>query len=1548
MLQALMVGLVATVYAACPCQNLLGDPAPPVITLNGYSPLYLTCNDPYVELGAKANSICDGNLDDRVTVNNSAVDTMVPGIYTVTYSVTDNCGTMSTKQRIVEVLSDFEFEVLGAIFKIPYTPEGLATLEAYGLIGADDYYDPDLADDIEYVYITLWDCKQTYDDSGAWAFDDCEGDLTSQILVDGVNDVLTSEPNTVFPVIYAIPNPPRDIGPQFRLRLVVVVDYIRPSISLQGEGYQFGRQQDKNYTPPADWWWPECRDRYEEKYPQSHWYFDSLGNPRSSEYDLPTLGEWASDVNAPSKDGGIKEEWNAEPLNWFCDKPEYEDPGAVSFDDCEGYLDPRKMVIAITASSSGACPGFAEGREAFVYVARLGDLNGVLDDIDPTVKDPFPSLQISSCLHGYRIYYFMRDSSGNLVFRQTRLVKPQYGIGFVGIEGTTTVNCGDNFSPTEGVRAYDTCQGDVTNRIVITGTVNTAIPGTYELIYSALNNYGWYAEGSRRIDVVDNTPPQIVLLNEFGDPTMDPTIDIPWCSWRTRAAGELYGVNWWNDQYWRQPYNGWVVEDQCDDNDRLTGEVSLLGGTDIREALEFLKNPRDQEISIEQVNTYLHVYPLYHNVTDENVNHAIPMIRPINIVPTYPEISLIDDLMIFQECGEEYMDEGIGGIRDVLEAGGADGCYAGAPGYFVTSYKIVPPEVAPDSVAYLPYDMAAPPAITIDEFILGDHKIMFRATNPLGYANEVTRTIRVGDNHGPEIEPEFVNYVSIIDGVYQFDCLNVQQAGISEFLTFTASDSCDGNITDEVEYEIIREELPNGTSIYTVHLSVTDTGGNLTEVETDQFVSVSTNMPTLDLGTWSSDVDGPFLLTECHTPFAEPDDFVGLDGCGSDLGAPQAALEEDEPGVLAWAWVLDETGEPLWQENEESVLEPVLLTYNQFRNIPGDYLLVYTSFDLWSNTYPELDEENDLPPLFDVDGNLLRDGDGNLTVDFARLVRVVDRVRPVITLNGDPVMTINCGVPFTDPGATAQDGCDGNLNSAVVLGGDTLDITVIGAYVLTYDVSDSAGNAATPKTRTITVIDSIVPTITLLGLTEVTLECGAGVDYEDAGVLASDGCVGDVTDLVVVNNTVDPAVIGDYTVIYSVVDNDGNEATSSRIVHVVDTTPPALTLLESDIINVECGFEFMEPGYLAVDACSGDISETVVVGGDTVDTTRFGVYEITYTVSDALDNQTESARTVNVVDTTPPTITLPGDNPVNTAWGEPYSEPAGYAALDACDGDLTNEVIIEGEELVDTNIIGSYTVRYTVEDAEGNLAEESRTVNVVDPAAPEVILNGEASLTLECGGEFTDPGATATDAIDGDLTADISVVVNPNMMYVPGVYAVVYRVVNSRGSSSETQRSVTVTDTVAPTIALRGAAAVTIDCSAPLFILDDYAFATDICDSKPVVTRIGDVDTDTPGVYNVQYTATDTEANMTQTSLTVTVRNNCAPVEEGEVEGENEGEMEGEGEGEPEECTGCRACLGCCPNEEGKWLPKDWLGDWLLIGLSVLVLAAFATSRQHK
>ena len=87
-------------------------------------------------------------------------------------------------------------------------------------------------------------------------------------------------------------------------------------------------------------------------------------------------------------------------------------------------------------------------------------------------------------------------------------------------------------------------------------------------------------------------------------------------------------------------------------------------------------------------------------------------------------------------------------------------------------------------------------------------------------------------------------------------------------------------------------------------------------------------------------------------------------------------------------------------------------------------------------------------------------------------------------------MTIEVGTTFTDPGATALDAGDGDLTSSIVVSG-SVDTSTIGTYTLTYNVSDTSGNAAVPVTRTVNVVDTTAPVITLLGDNLMTIEVGS-------------------------------------------------------------------------------------------------------------------------------------------------------------------------------------------------------------------------------------------------------------------------------------------------------------------------------------------------------------------------------------------------------------------------------------------------------------------------
>src|SRR5690606_10543228 len=167
------------------------------------------------------------------------------------------------------------------------------------------------------------------------------------------------------------------------------------------------------------------------------------------------------------------------------------------------------------------------------------------------------------------------------------------------------------------------------------------------------------------------------------------------------------------------------------------------------------------------------------------------------------------------------------------------------------------------------------------------------------------------------------------------------------------------------------------------------------------------------------------------------------------------------------------------------------------------------------------------------------------------VVTVVDTTAPVITLVGPAALTLEaCTDTYTEQGANATDNC---TVGAVIIGGDTVDTSTPGVYIVTYNVSDTNGVAAAQVTRTVTVQDTTVPTITLLGANPQIIEaCGT---YTELGANANDPCFGTLSGSIVIDaSAVNTAVVGSYAVTYNVTDANGNNAAQvTRTVNVVDT-----------------------------------------------------------------------------------------------------------------------------------------------------------------------------------------------------------------------------------------------------------------------------------------------------------------------------------------------------------------------------------------------------------
>ena len=163
--------------------------------------------------------------------------------------------------------------------------------------------------------------------------------------------------------------------------------------------------------------------------------------------------------------------------------------------------------------------------------------------------------------------------------------------------------------------------------------------------------------------------------------------------------------------------------------------------------------------------------------------------------------------------------------------------------------------------------------------------------------------------------------------------------------------------------------------------------------------------------------------------------------------------------------------------------------------------------------------------------------------------------------------------------------------------------------------------------------DTTAPQITLIGSADYDLEYST--PFVDSGATWIDNRNG--TGTVMGSGTVDYMTLGIYTLTYDISDHTGNAATGlTRTVTVADTTAPTLTLIGSGTMTVEIDEGFSDDGANWTDARDG----AGIVDADSYEITSLGSKTITYTKVDEAGNTGTTTRTLNVVDTIAPYISL--------------------------------------------------------------------------------------------------------------------------------------------------------------------------------------------------------------------------------------------------------------------------------------------------------------------
>jgi PKD repeat protein len=352
------------------------------------------------------------------------------------------------------------------------------------------------------------------------------------------------------------------------------------------------------------------------------------------------------------------------------------------------------------------------------------------------------------------------------------------------------------------------------------------------------------------------------------------------------------------------------------------------------------------------------------------------------------------------------------------------------------------------------------------------------------------------------------------------------------------------------------------------------------------------------------------------------------------------------------------------------------------------------------------------------------DAYGNKAAQKVRVVVVTpDITKPVVTLIGNSSIDIEVYSSYVDSGATAMD--YQNIPMTAVLLSSNVDTAVVGTYTVTWFVQDVAGNVSTLVNRTVNVVDRQAPVLTLIGSDPVYVEVGTG--YNDSGAVVIDNYY---QNLLVLSNSINPNVIGTYTITYTVTDGSGNAAAPiTRTVIVRDTQKPVITLKgdANELLDVYSAFD--DKGAEVFDNYDQNLTYTRT---GSVDTALLGAYQLVYYAVDGSGNIADSVvRIVNVVDREKPVLTLNGKATVNMFRWDVYTD-AGVSVDDNYYGNATLDTMVKVTSTVDPLDVGIYQVCYNLTDPSGNVADEiCRFVFVGAPPANGIDENDlNSSVTI--------------------------------------------------------------------------------------------------------------------------------------------------------------------------------------------------------------------------
>ena len=411
----------------------------------------------------------------------------------------------------------------------------------------------------------------------------------------------------------------------------------------------------------------------------------------------------------------------------------------------------------------------------------------------------------------------------------------------------------------------------------------------------------------------------------------------------------------------------------------------------------------------------------------------------------------------------------------------------------------------------------------------------------------------------------------------------------------------------------------------------------------------------------------------------------------------------------------------------------------------------------------------------------------------------------------------------------------------------SLDIDEPGDYTIEATATDDSTNQTT-KSFIIQMVDTTPPVITYIK--PLFLEASLIDTYVYESFITVNDNVADKGFTISYSTDITTNMPGLYSITYYATDNEGNEGSLTVEITVIDTTDPLFDMIP--LQTIEAG-EFTNIDWSTLISNVSDNTIEALALYEHSDNTVYnmpGLYQAVVFLEDPSGNSTSQIINIIVVDTESPTFSLSTeiDRVIESGTSDIDWSMLIIDILDNAIGAVQTTEITDN---IMYDMTGTYTVVVAVTDASGNQTTEEVSIDVIDTTPPQIILNGDSTINLEYGEEYTEQNASIID----NENLSINIVIDSSNVDVEeeGIYYVTYNATDASGNEAlEVIRTIIVTKTVSLFASLNeGIDSIGIGNE----FIDAGVTSFSTYDITTVVS--GSVDTLAAGTYVITYTITD-------------------------------------------------------------------------------------------